>query len=200
MSMTTELAQRMKSAALKASDGGWVKESGDGWEAICSANDQANGGFIIAHLEGPDAAANREFIQLGNPANVRALVEALEARDKQIAKDVQIKARLCRESNSLHDRLRDAEKRITWLETYSKATLEFREAALNENRHLKLELEIAEKRNAELEARTVKLPATKFCPAEYAGSQLWEEVEIWNKAIEACDAEIRAAGVAVEGE
>ncbi|MFC3191309.1 hypothetical protein [Pseudocitrobacter faecalis] len=62
------------------------------------------------------------------------------------------------------------------------------------------ELEAAEKRIAELEARTVKLPATKFCPAEYAGSQLWEEVEIWNKAIEACDAAIRAAGVAVEGE
>lgn len=45
-----------------------------------------------------------------------ALVEALEARDKQIANDVQIKARLCRESNSLHDRLREAEKRIAELE------------------------------------------------------------------------------------
>ena len=46
-----------------------------------------------------------------------ALVEALEARDKQIANDVQIKARLCRESNSLHDRLREAEKRIAELES-----------------------------------------------------------------------------------
>lgn len=45
-----------------------------------------------------------------------ALVEALEARDKQIAKDVEIKARLCRESNSLFDRLRAAEKRIAELE------------------------------------------------------------------------------------
>lgn len=52
-----------------------------------------------------------------------------------------------------------------------------------------------QQRIAELEARAVKLPATKFCPAEYAGSQLWEEVEIWNKAIEACDAAIRAAGI-----
>ncbi|EAA8821695.1 hypothetical protein AHT39_001894 [Salmonella enterica subsp. enterica serovar Isangi] len=56
-------------------------------------------------------------------------------------------------------------------------------------------LEAAEKRIAELEARTVKLPAARFCPAEYSGSQLWEEVEIWNKAIEACDAAIRAAGI-----
>ncbi len=74
----TELAQSLKAAAEKASDGDWVKESGDGWEAACSANDQANGGFIIAHFEGPDAAENREFVQAANPANILALVEALE--------------------------------------------------------------------------------------------------------------------------
>lgn len=74
----TELAQSLKAAAEKASNGDWVKESGDGWEACCSANDQANGGFIIAHFEGPDAAENREFVQVANPANILALVEALE--------------------------------------------------------------------------------------------------------------------------
>lgn len=140
----TELAQRMKAAAEKASNGDWVKESGDGWEACCSANDQANGGFIIAHFEGPDAAENRAFVQAANPANILALVEALEKSQdsgkvfqqsffrqslmydvvaeayeeakEQIAKDVEIKARLCRESNSLFDRLRVAEKRIAELE------------------------------------------------------------------------------------
>ena len=80
MNDITALAQRMKAAAEKASNGAWVKESGDGWEASCSANDQANGGFIIAQFEGPDAAANREFVQAANPANVMALVEALESR------------------------------------------------------------------------------------------------------------------------
>lgn len=74
----TELAQSLKAAAEKASNGEWVKESGDGWEASCSANDQANGGFIIAHFEGPDAEENREFVQTANPANILALVEALE--------------------------------------------------------------------------------------------------------------------------
>jgi len=78
MNDITALAQRMKAAAEKASNGEWVKESGDGWEVSCSANDQANGGFIIAHFEGPDAAANREFVQAANPANVKTLVEALE--------------------------------------------------------------------------------------------------------------------------
>lgn len=39
----------------------------------------------------------------------------------------------------------------------------------------------------------IKWPEEKFCPAEYAGSQLWEETEIWNKAIDACKAACRAA-------
>ncbi|HCM7359875.1 TPA: hypothetical protein N3288_002333 [Klebsiella aerogenes] len=47
--------------------------------------------------------------------------------------------------------LEKAQQRNGELETYSKTTLEFREAARDENRHLKLELEIAEKRIAELE-------------------------------------------------
>lgn len=56
---------------------------------------------------------------------VLALVEGLEARDKLIATDIQIKARLCRESNSLHDRLRDEEKRIAELERFKAAFTEW---------------------------------------------------------------------------
>ncbi|WP_159186012.1 hypothetical protein [Klebsiella pneumoniae] len=61
-------------------------------------------------------------------------------------------------------------------------------------------LEKAQQRIAELESRTVKLPAERFCPAEYAGSQLWSETEVWNKAITACADELRAAGIKVEAE
>lgn len=85
MNDITALAQRLKAAAEKASNGEWVKESGDGWEATCSANDQANGGFIIAHFEGPDAPANRELVQAASPANVLALVEALEKAHLEIS-------------------------------------------------------------------------------------------------------------------
>ncbi|MHC9460931.1 hypothetical protein ACY0JB_25545 [Klebsiella pneumoniae] len=53
---------------------------------------------------------------------------------------------------------------------------------------------------AELESRTVKLPAERFCPAEYAGSQLWSETEVWNKAITACADALRADGIKVEVE
>lgn len=60
--------------------------------------------------------------------------------------------------------------------------------------------ELLQARIAELEPRTVKLPAERFCPAEYAGSQLWSETEVWNKAITACADELRAAGIKVEAE
>ncbi|HHE5410736.1 TPA: hypothetical protein ACTXCG_000184 [Klebsiella michiganensis] len=58
----------------------------------------------------------------------------------------------------------------------------------------------AKKRIAELESRTVKLPAERFCPAEYAGSQLWSEIEVWNQAISACNGALRTAGIKVEAE
>ncbi|AUH81162.1 TPA: hypothetical protein REY24_004833 [Klebsiella pneumoniae] len=55
-------------------------------------------------------------------------------------------------------------------------------------------------RIAELESRTVKLPAERFCPAEYAGSQLWSETEVWNKAITACADALHTGGIKVEAE
>ncbi|EKT2300585.1 ead/Ea22-like family protein [Salmonella enterica] len=57
-----------------------------------------------------------EAVALALRDDMRQAREQLEAGWKQNATDVQIKARLCRESNSLHDRLREAEKRIAELE------------------------------------------------------------------------------------
>ncbi|RSB64660.1 ead/Ea22-like family protein [Atlantibacter subterranea] len=73
----------MRQKARSASAGAWFKESGDGWEAVCSSDGQANGGFIIAHFEGPDAKANREFMQAANPNVVLALLDELERKDKE---------------------------------------------------------------------------------------------------------------------
>ncbi|MGC6555842.1 ead/Ea22-like family protein [Escherichia coli] len=83
--MTALNKQALRSKARSASAGEWIKESGDGWEAICSADDQANGNFIIAHFEGPDAKANREFAQVANPDTVLSLLDELEAAEKRIA-------------------------------------------------------------------------------------------------------------------
>ncbi|MCY2427093.1 ead/Ea22-like family protein [Klebsiella pneumoniae] len=153
MTNITELAQSLKSAAEKASDGDWVKESGDGWEAACSANDQANGGFIIAHFEGPDAAENREFVQAANPANIIALVEALEKAQTINAaaeKLVRCKGRYHSEQNYR------ALAALFGVKTPDLPPLE------HENVHYAdaAEMEIAalRQRIAELESRAVKLP------------------------------------------
>ncbi|ENU3135950.1 TPA: ead/Ea22-like family protein [Klebsiella pneumoniae] len=153
MTNITELAQSLKAAAEKASDGDWVKESGDGWEAACSANDQANGGFIIAHFEGPDAAENREFVQAANPANIIALVEALEKAQTINAaaeKLVRCKGRYHSEQNYR------ALAALFGVKTPDLPPLE------HENVHYAdaAEMEIAalRQRIAELESRTVKLP------------------------------------------
>lgn len=142
MNDITALAQRMKAAAEKASNGEWVKESGDGWEASCSVNDQTNGGFIIAHFEGPDSAANREFVQAANPANVLALVEALEKAQKS--------------NQFLKDQLSElANFNPDWDKL---------EASYESWREIAAELLVAKDRIAELESRivTVKLPTTRF--------------------------------------
>ncbi|EHD8012589.1 ead/Ea22-like family protein [Escherichia coli] len=95
--MTALNKQALRSKARSASAGEWIKESGDGWEAICSADDQANGNFIIAHFEGPDAQANREFVQAANPDAVLALLDELEAAEKRIA---ELEAREVREEGN----------------------------------------------------------------------------------------------------
>lgn len=74
--------------------------------------------------------------------------------------------------DALVEALEKAQQRNGELETYSKTAIEFREAARDENRHLKLELEIAEKRIAELESRTVTV---KLPQAVSAGGQGYQE-------------------------
>lgn len=78
MTMTAEQLVQLREKARSASAGDWIKESGDGWEAVSSSDDQVNGGFIIAHFEGPDAKANREFMQAATPNVVLALLDELE--------------------------------------------------------------------------------------------------------------------------
>ncbi|NKG32081.1 hypothetical protein FVB43_18805 [Erwinia rhapontici] len=46
--------------------------------------------------------------------------------------------------------------------------------------------------------KPVVLPAERFCAAEHAGSLLWTETEVWNKAIYACATSLDAANVPYE--
>ncbi|HHH7687494.1 TPA: ead/Ea22-like family protein [Escherichia coli] len=119
----------------------------------------------IAMVFSENEARDAAFIAAANPATVLALLDELET----------------------------AEKRNDELETYSKTALEFREAALSENRHLKLELEIAEKRIAELEARAFN-PAILDVIAE---RQRQQSVEGWmpEHDDEHCNGELAMAAV-----
>ena len=128
MTDITELAQSLKAAAEKATQGNWrAFKYHDG---RCGIGGGHHDEIMVCEHISKRRPHDAEFIALANPNNVLALVEALEK----------------------------AQQRNGELETYSKTALEFREAARDENRHLKLELEIAEKRIAALESRTVKLP------------------------------------------
>lgn len=75
--------QALKENALAATAGSWVRESGEGWEAICCDDDQGNAGFIIAEFQGKDAAANRKFVESANPATVLALLDEQEAAERR---------------------------------------------------------------------------------------------------------------------
>lgn len=151
----TELAPAMKAAAEKASGGDWVKESGDGWDATCSNDDQANSGFIIAHFVGPDAAANREFVQAANPANVLALVEALESEQ-----------RICstwrKTAEANRKNLEKAQKSNEFLKGQFSELANFNpdwdklEASYDSWREIAAELLVAKERIAELEAQPVQ--------------------------------------------
>lgn len=180
----TDLAQSLKAAAEKASGGDWVKESGDGWDATCSNDDQANSGFIIAHFVGPDSEANREFVQLANPANIRALVEALEKAQKS---NEFLKGQLSELANFNPD----------WDKL---------EVSYESWREIAAELLVAKDRIAELEPRTVKLPSKiERDDADdwfmYKGGRVGGGAAEWyNKALDDVGAELTAAGIKWEAE
>lgn len=99
MSMTTELAQRMKAAALKATEGPWIifdDDWSDDEDAVITneARDDACASPIAVIKGGgtdscssssfyAEQRANAALIALASPDNIRALVEALEAKEKQ---------------------------------------------------------------------------------------------------------------------
>ncbi|WP_251907485.1 ead/Ea22-like family protein [Klebsiella quasipneumoniae] len=135
MTDITELAQSLKAAAEKATQGNWrAFKYHDG---RCGIGGGHHDEILVCEHISKRRPHDAEFIALANPANVLALVEALET---------------------------------------------------------------AQQRIDELESRTVKLPAERFCPAEYAGSQLWSETEVWNQAISACNGALHTAGIKVEDE
>lgn len=212
MTMTTDitdLAQSLKAAAEKASGGDWVKESGDGWDATCSNDDQANSGFIIAHFVGPDSEANREFVQLANPANIRALVEALDKA--QSAKRTLESLGYIDNGGELWRPPIGPKPNFSLMDSYRQRIAELEEAEQKicaANVTLDARAELAERRLAEMESRTVTVklpPKIERDDADdwfmYKGGRVGGGAAEWyNKALDDVGAELTAAGIKWEAE
>ncbi|WP_213895170.1 ead/Ea22-like family protein [Raoultella ornithinolytica] len=88
MTDITELAQSLKAVAMKATPGQWVAFThADSRTFSVHTPDDKRCGDVIkwAGFDGQrKAKANAEFIALANPANILALVEALEKAQGRI--------------------------------------------------------------------------------------------------------------------
>ncbi|MDE4632828.1 ead/Ea22-like family protein [Klebsiella pneumoniae] len=87
MTDITELAQRMKAAAEKATPGEWVYFPKNTSIEYDVGSDESQGSIL--YVDSGDFTQvqtdrNGEFIALANPANILALVEALEKAQQRI--------------------------------------------------------------------------------------------------------------------
>lgn len=196
--MTALNKQALRSKARSASAGEWIKESGDGWEAIYSAEDQANGNFIIAHFEGPDARANREFSQAANPGTVLALLDE--------------NYRLAAERDALRENIGGDNTRAAadiYFQLVEECEIPPGGSLVGYVDDIKERLSNAEKRIAELEARTITVKFEPI-PMEELGNRRDGKKHPYmfgagyNSAVVHCESVLHqacaAAGIGVKGE
>ncbi|WP_446924311.1 ead/Ea22-like family protein [Klebsiella pneumoniae] len=142
MTDTTELAQSLKAAAEKATQGNWrAFQYHDG---RCGIGGGHNAEIMVCEHISKERPHDAMFIALANPANILALVEALESEKRICAT-----WRKTAEANS--EKLEKAQQQMT----------ESENRVRKQNRHI-CELfddnTALRQRIAGLEARTVKLP------------------------------------------
>ncbi|HHS9939942.1 ead/Ea22-like family protein [Klebsiella pneumoniae] len=120
MTDITELAQRIKAAAEKATPGEWVYFPKNTSIEYDVGSDESQGSILYVDsgdFTQAQTDRNGEFIALANPANILALVEALEKAQQHIARQEQI---LLNQDESLSIRrgeLEAAHQRIAELES-----------------------------------------------------------------------------------
>ncbi|ELR7680563.1 ead/Ea22-like family protein [Salmonella enterica] len=182
--------QALREAAEKATPGPWEMEQENIWftdtdgyvkhliyvqqgDDVDDKQDHYNTAFIaafnpkvaLALLDEVESKQTFQHAFFRQSLMYDVVAEAYEEAKEQIAKDVEIKARLCRESNSLHDRLRAAERSIAELESKNSnlrtIAHERNELAIRANLDSindAVEMDRLHKRIAELEAREISLP------------------------------------------
>ncbi|MEH9232315.1 ead/Ea22-like family protein [Klebsiella pneumoniae] len=177
MTDITELAQSLKAAAEKATPGEWRR-----------ASTQFNGitatPFMLGRKEvmiaGVSEKRDAEFIALANPANILALVEALENSESRLH-EVAVACATAEQA----------------LEKAQQQTTESENRVRKQNRHI-CELfddnTALRQRIAELESRTVKLPPkVDSSNIPFAG-------HTWNCCLDEVEKRLAAAGIKWEAE
>ncbi|WP_227687238.1 ead/Ea22-like family protein [Klebsiella quasipneumoniae] len=201
MTDITELAQSLKSAAENATLGLWYADPDFD---VCDEDRD-----FIAELHGGNLENNARFIALANPANILALVEALEKAQRYTEELREWNAGLAQESCERQQRISELlegkvgnallERENHHVEVVGKLTKVITELE-GEVEKWRQEAEaweqVAEKQLAtaiELESRAVKLPKKNIG---------WDrdEEDCWNNAIDACTEVLAAAGIKVEAE
>ncbi|ARN25476.1 ead/Ea22-like family protein [Klebsiella pneumoniae] len=220
MTDITELAQSLKAAAEKATPGEWRR-----------ASTQFNGitatPFMLGRKEvmiaGVSEKRDAEFIALANPANILALVEALEKAQRYIEELRDWNAGLAQESCERQQLISElepiraaAEKLVRCKGRYHSEQNYRALAALfgvntpdlppleHENVHYgdtaEMEIEALRQRIAELESRTVKLPKLKMLEDYLAEVAIEERKQILVGVKLEFHRALAAAGIKVEDE
>ncbi|MBC5758887.1 ead/Ea22-like family protein [Klebsiella pneumoniae] len=204
MTDITELAQSLKAAAEKATQGDWrAFQYHDG---RCGIGGGHNAEIMVCEHISKERPHDAMFIALANPANVLALVEALEKAQHRIdeLENDEVRQRLANAEHQLYmaelakhnlkasrkaqfRKRRAAEKRIAELE-------EAEQKLCAANVTLDARAELAERQLAELESRsiTVKLPESFKLAKSSSGLRYYYADEV--------DAALTAAGIKVEAE
>ena len=120
MTDITELAQSLKAAAEKATPGEWVYFPKNTSIEYDVGSDESQGSILYVDsgdFTQPQTDRNGEFIALANPANVLALVEALEKAQQQMTESENRVRKQNRHICELFDDNTALRKRIAELES-----------------------------------------------------------------------------------
>ncbi|MDE4813120.1 ead/Ea22-like family protein [Klebsiella pneumoniae] len=122
MTDITELAQQLKAAAEKATPGEWVYFPKNTSIEYDVGSDESQGSILYVDsgdFTQAQTDRNGEFIALANPANILALVEALEKAQQRIAELEDAEQKLCAANVTLDARAELAERQLAELESLS---------------------------------------------------------------------------------
>jgi len=218
-----ELTAKLKEAAVNATAGEWCADDYHGVVAEAGLN----GNYYIASCSGPDHRSNKRFIALASPANVLALIDALEAAEKRNA-ELMEKQRLidiCQGQGLEHriaaeKRAEAAEKRIAVLTAERDA---LREGEMGDAKHSNTRaaadiyfqlveecdippggslvgfVDALKARIAELEAREVKLSKLSVDEVMHLSGFSRDYAEGWCAGNDNARHEIQVAGIRLGG-